>query len=204
VGLSSHTATAVNGDTVVVIGREGGVREQRRFGDVFLLRLDFERRTYYWEEAPFKINSRSGHTAAVMRASSSAGPVSLVVFGGRQDDPHQTVQFPASEGIEMRMSQDFSRYSSVLATLERTARPISEERRGLRHHAMLHLAPNYFVVHGGEHFQARDNVSGRGNNFWLISTKLCILNFSMCLSLYMRYINVYIFLYWLWSQGMLY
>jgi hypothetical protein len=47
VGLSSHTATAVNGDTVVVIGREGGVREQRRFGDVFLLRLDFERRTYY-------------------------------------------------------------------------------------------------------------------------------------------------------------
>ena len=27
-------------DLIAVVGREGGVREQRRFGDVFLLRVD--------------------------------------------------------------------------------------------------------------------------------------------------------------------
>jgi hypothetical protein len=40
VGLSSHTATAINDKLVCVLGREGGIKTQRRFGDLFLLNLD--------------------------------------------------------------------------------------------------------------------------------------------------------------------
>ena len=61
---------------------------QRRFGDVFLLKMDFERRSYFYEEAPFKVDSRSGHTAAVL---SSAGSEALMIFGGRQREPWQAM-----------------------------------------------------------------------------------------------------------------
>jgi hypothetical protein len=40
VGLSSHTATPINDRLICVLGREGGVKTQRRFGDLFLLHLD--------------------------------------------------------------------------------------------------------------------------------------------------------------------
>jgi len=39
VGLSSHTATAINDNLICVLGREGGIKTQRRFGDLFLLHL---------------------------------------------------------------------------------------------------------------------------------------------------------------------
>ena len=40
VGLSNHTATAINDNLICVLGREGGIKTQRRFGDLFLLHLD--------------------------------------------------------------------------------------------------------------------------------------------------------------------
>ena len=96
-GLSSHTATAVNDETVIVVGREGGVREQRRFGDVFLLRVDFERKSYFYEEAPFKIDSRSGHTAAVL--SSSVTGEALMIFGGNGTGK-TTITEPAAHHLQ--------------------------------------------------------------------------------------------------------
>ena len=40
VGLSGHTATAINDRLICILGREGGIKTQRRFGDLFLLNLD--------------------------------------------------------------------------------------------------------------------------------------------------------------------
>ena len=75
----------------MVVGREGGVRVQRRFGDVFLLRIDFERRSYFYEEAPFKVDSRSGHTAAVLSQPVVTASEALLIFGGRQSEPCQAM-----------------------------------------------------------------------------------------------------------------
>ena len=40
VGLSGHTATVINDRLICILGREGGIKTQRRFGDLFLLNLD--------------------------------------------------------------------------------------------------------------------------------------------------------------------
>lgn len=39
-GLSGHTVTAVSDNLICVYGREGGIKIQRRFGDLFLLHLN--------------------------------------------------------------------------------------------------------------------------------------------------------------------
>ncbi len=166
VGLSSHTATPVGDDTIVVVGREGGVRVQRRFGDVFLLRVDVASKTCHFEEAPFKVASRSGHTAVVLASYSSSRPA-LFVFGGRQDNPVQKIEFPSSAGLDVRLttaSDGFSRLSPLMSRVCDSASDVasmSEMKVGLRHHAALQLSADAFLVHGGEHFKARENVSGK-------------------------------------------
>ena len=45
-----------------VIGREGGVRIQRKFGQMFFLHLDLDQNQYFYTEAPVLPQSRSGHT----------------------------------------------------------------------------------------------------------------------------------------------
>ena len=150
----------MNGETIVVVGREGGVREQRRFGDVFLLRVDFERKSYFYEEAPFKIDSRSGHTAAVL--SSASGVAALMIFGGRQSEPWQVV---AMRGLNMVVEGGLERRAELLLRLERLAQPLKDLKQGLRHHAMLQLGPDSVAIHGGEHFMARENVS---DNLYLV------------------------------------
>ena len=145
----------MNGETIVVVGREGGVREQRRFGDVFLLKVDLERKSYFYEEAPFKIDSRSGHTAAVL---SSASGAALMIFGGRQSEPCQGV---VMKGLNMVVEGGLERRAELLRKLEGLAKPVKEMKQGLRHHAMLQLSADSVAIHGGEHFMARENVSDK-------------------------------------------
>ena len=42
VGLSGHSVTKINDSLLCVIGREGSVRIQRRFGQIYFLHLDLE------------------------------------------------------------------------------------------------------------------------------------------------------------------
>ena len=152
VGLSGHTANRINdrGD-ILVVGREGGVREQRRFGDVFGLSLDLERRTYSYREAPFKLHSRSGHSADLLASSSK-----VLLFGGRQSDPWQILDVRA----EQRSSFLHEGHAELLERVLRSARPC-EVKEGLRYHASLNLDGRHVLVHGGENFRARENVSAR-------------------------------------------
>ena len=66
-GLSGHSCTMIRSSLFCVLGREGGLKIQRRFGDIFLLHINIDPETevgtYYWKEAPVKTKSRSGHTA---------------------------------------------------------------------------------------------------------------------------------------------
>ena len=63
VGLSGHTSTKINSKLVCVIGREGGIKTQRKFGQMFLLHLDLKEKHYWYTESPIMPESRSGHTA---------------------------------------------------------------------------------------------------------------------------------------------
>ena len=85
-GLSSHTSTPVSESELLIIGREGGVRTQRRSGDAF----HFNVRTGVYKEAQMHVSSRSGHTANLVKTHHGKSYV-LFVQGGRKGDNHQLI-----------------------------------------------------------------------------------------------------------------
>ena len=107
-GLSGHSSTMIRSSLFCVLGREGGLKIQRKFGDIFLLHLSLDAGggvgTYYWEEAPVKTKSRSGHTAVLAPSlKHGADLYGLFVFGGRDDETiHKCGQWPAGEVEERR------------------------------------------------------------------------------------------------------
>lgn len=48
VGLSSHTCTKLTDHEIRVVGREGGLRTQRRYASIFTLRLDPSNKTFWY------------------------------------------------------------------------------------------------------------------------------------------------------------
>ena len=44
-GLSGHSCTMINSTLFCVLGREGGLKIQRRFGDIFLLHVNIDEKT---------------------------------------------------------------------------------------------------------------------------------------------------------------
>ena len=107
-GLSGHSSTMIRSSLFCVLGREGGLKIQRRFGDIFLLHLSLDPGqgvgTYYWEEAPVKTKSRSGHTALLAPSLRHGGDLfGLFEFGGRDDETiHKCGQWTAEEVEERR------------------------------------------------------------------------------------------------------
>ena len=110
-GLSGHSTTMIRSSLFCVLGREGGLKIQRKFGDIFLLHLSLDPGqgvgTYYWEEAPVKTKSRSGHTALLAPSlRHGADLYGLFVFGGRDDETiHKCGQWPAGE-VEQRREEN--------------------------------------------------------------------------------------------------
>ena len=99
-GLSGHSTTMINPSLFCVLGREGGLKIQRKFGDIFLLHLNLEsdKGSYWWTEAPVKTKSRSGHAALLAPSLKFGDLFGLFVFGGRDDDSiHKCGQWPAAE-----------------------------------------------------------------------------------------------------------
>lgn len=166
VGLSSHTCTKVGPFEIVISGREGGVRMQRRYGSVYKLTIDVQSMSYQYKELPIHISSRSGHVACLLEKDLS---VSLVVHGGRDSDSPEII------GTWPKKQVDFAHNTQELETKVKTYLPsqrvkkqeesvanilIPTKSRSLRHHAAIE-AGKLCLVHGGEVFgKARDTVSG--------------------------------------------
>jgi hypothetical protein len=158
VGLSSHSASlwtsSERGHEIVIVGREGGVREQRRFGDLFLLKLASDLKTYCYEELPIKGDSRTGHSADL----SGKG---LFLVGGRKDDPFQLVTWKGFEMRDRAKNQSNGKLRWKLPGGEEATFP------GMRFHAMIRISDcPEFIVHGGQHFKSRNSDS---NDVWHIA-----------------------------------
>ena len=87
-GLTSHTVTPINDNLVCVLGRQGGIRIQRRFGEIFYLNVDVPNGTYYYNSSTLQPASRSGHTTVLVKgikkqSGSKDYHYGLFNFGGR-------------------------------------------------------------------------------------------------------------------------
>ena len=152
VGLSGHSVTKINDGLVCIIGREGSVRMQRKFGQMFFLHLNLESKEYFYNEAPLMPDSRSGHTAQLSPS------LELFVFGGRDSGSMQIYGRPVPEAVKDRPvpKKDLKKLLFEQTNLEKL-----KSMMGLRYHAMTIIDSNTIVIHGGRNFKA---ISGKDVN----------------------------------------
>ena len=148
-GLSGHTATKINSSLICVIGREGGIKTQRRFGQCFLLHLELKNKSYWYTESPILPESRSGHTANLAPPNKDASS-KLIVFGGREIDH----LFICGKWKTDLVENPPSCKSVAKSNLEKIPFKRVPVMMGLRYHAMLVLTPDCILIHGGRHFKA--------------------------------------------------
>ena len=160
-GLSGHTSTMINPRLCCVLGREGGLKIQRKFGDIFLLHLNIEPNqcSYWWAEAPVKTKSRSGHAAILAPSLRYGGDMfGLFVFGGRDDETvHKCGQWPRDEvDIHQEESQEVFNCLSEMVKKQEVSKP-----EGLRYHTMVRINDRCIMVQGGQNFKSRNNISSK-------------------------------------------
>lgn len=162
IGLSGHTVTKIHSGLVVVIGREGGIKTQRKFGQMFLLHLNLKDRLYWYTESPLMPASRSGHTASLAPPRPPSGNTcDFLVFGGRDIDHVFKCGKWTTELVE-DIPQSFPR---VLENIGKLPQKVFPRMMGLRYHAMLVLAPDCLLIHGGRHFKAMNGKDVNGQFF---------------------------------------
>ena len=142
-GLSSHTANhLVNGD-ILVIGREGSLRIQRKHSDVYLLKGSVASGKFSYSPYSHEATSRSGHTADIVGNS-------VFIVGGRQDE-----LFEKAEGFKSAALQSCPVVAAILETLQaRQQRALSRLPCGRKNHVTI-CAESCLLVHGGETFDGR-------------------------------------------------
>ena len=156
-GLSGHSCTMIRSSLFCVLGREGGLKIQRRFGDIFLLHINIDTDknvgTFYWKEAPVKTKSRSGHSALLAPSLRFGGDLyGLFVFGGRDDESvHKCGQWRAEE-VELQSVQDNEELYRDICSITRDLVP--DKPTALRYHSMLGIHKRCVLVLGGENFRS--------------------------------------------------
>ena len=158
-GLSGHTATKINDSLICVLGREGGLKVQRKFGDIFLLRLRVGAGggSYSWSPAPVKTQSRSGHCAILAPSLRDHKLYGLFVLGGRDDQQvNKCGQWAADEVAGPGPASKAVEAGLAAAALDKaTSAPLA-----LRYHSMTAVTETCVLVHGGQNFKGRENVTG--------------------------------------------
>uniref|UniRef100_A0A8C5W8N5 Kelch domain containing 9 n=1 Tax=Leptobrachium leishanense TaxID=445787 RepID=A0A8C5W8N5_9ANUR len=170
VGLSSHTCTKISDYEVRVIGREGGLRMQRRYASVYTLRVNASTRKYCYKEEESRTASRSGH-AAVLLTSNSTSPkkndYSLYVFGGRESSSFDVAGHWSKDKIQVKAGT-CPKLTEQLARLVNTAGISHAAPKSLKHHSNSIVGP-FVVVFGGEILsKSRDAVS---NDLYIFDTR---------------------------------
>lgn len=139
-GLSSHTATLLQNGNILIIGREGSLRSQRRSGNSFLLSGDIGKGFVYRTHSN-AVASRSGHTANIVGST-------LYVVGGRRDHL-------------LEMASGFCNHShkpvEILTNIQKSVTQLLKMSKlpcGRKNHVSF-SGPNFLLIHGGETFDGR-------------------------------------------------
>lgn len=157
VGLSSHTSTVISAKDILIIGREGGVHTQRRFGGAFY--LNFE--TGKYTEAPFHTSSRSGHTANLIPIKTSKEN-HLFVFGGRKSGGYELI----GSWVKVEPTESCFTHQKITSLLGKST--VCDEPSGRQHAKALELDRKHLLIFGGETWSGvRENVT---NDAFILGT----------------------------------
>lgn len=151
-GLSGHTCTRLKDGRILVFGREGSLRTQRKYGNCFMLQGNVQTLKYSYESIELDCTSRSGHVAI-----SAANRVILI--GGRKDKLVEIHSFPVATVISFndRSHTCFeisSRIEADMAAAQNHVKSLKKEPGGRRGAACIQLSESVCVLHGGETFDS--------------------------------------------------
>ncbi|KAL3887751.1 hypothetical protein ACJMK2_000144 [Sinanodonta woodiana] len=139
-GLSSHTALLFSSGEIMIVGREGSLRTQRKHGSAYTLTGSVEKGLFTYSPHTSGTASRSGHTSNIVGSS-------LFIVGGRDDrlvEMHSGYQGVCLHG---KITEKFSDIAFKL-------KPLSKLPCGRKNHIAVSGSDALFI-HGGETFDGR-------------------------------------------------
>lgn len=155
-GLSSHTATLLGSGEILILGREGSLRIQKRYGNAYILSGSVEKGVFNYTEYSRSVTSRSGHTTNIIGNK-------MYVIGGRSDN---LLEFQAgfSSGLPPECRPHLTKFSEIVAKLK----PMLKIPCGRKNHVSVSGVDTIFI-HGGETFDGRSRVPV--GEMYIITTK---------------------------------
>ncbi|GFO09938.1 kelch domain-containing protein 9-like [Plakobranchus ocellatus] len=142
-GLSSHTANLLASGDILVVGREGSLRIQRRHGNAYILSGSIQRREYTYKEYSREVTSRSGHTADIIDNN-------IYIIGGRNDK-----LLEKAGGFRKGSLSSCSILSTILEKIESNSQSAMSKLPCGRKNHISAANERCIVVHGGETFDGR-------------------------------------------------
>ena len=139
-GLSSHTATLLDNGDILIIGREGSLRMQRRSGNAFLLTGDITSRHMKYTEHVIGVSSRSGHTVHVSHST-------MYTIGGRSD---QLIELHSGSKVTNICPTPLTKLVESVSKIS----PMKKPPGGRKHHISV-AGKGCIFIHGGETFDGR-------------------------------------------------
>lgn len=142
-GLSSHTATLLENKDILIIGREGSARLQRRTGNSFYLRGSVLAGEFKYTDHTMVPASRAGHT------SHSIGNV-MYIYGGRADEVIET-----HKGYKGTI-QECPTVDRLIAAVSKNMAPVANAKIpcGRKNQVSISGTKGIFI-HGGETFDGK-------------------------------------------------
>lgn len=152
VGLSSHTVTLISDREILVLGREGGVHTHRRSGDAFTLNPV----TGEYKQATYGVESRSGHTANLVRSSCKNG-FTIFVYSGRKTG--RQISFVGF--WSKKCNSDYAASANFATNLKGVLSkcPAIDTPEGRQNSQAVCVDDQIITIYGGQLWQARDFVS---------------------------------------------
>lgn len=139
-GLSSHTATALDSGEILILGREGSLRMQRRHGSGYLLSGSVESGKFTYREYTQETASRSGHTTNIIGSA-------LYIVGGRDNnlvEVHPGFKSPKPPPTVT---------NQIITTMGKLS-SVSKMPCGRKNHITVE-SPGAILIHGGETFDGK-------------------------------------------------
>lgn len=153
VPLASTTSSSVaeTEELSLVLGREGGLRTQRRSGNAYLLRSSVSGQSKF---EPFKHGtaSRSGHTATPLDSCSR-----VVLIGGRDDKMVEILPGVKPRRNEAEGGRGDEETDPLRAFVEKVKAhpPMTKDPSSRHRHVAVPLGSDHILIHGGETFDGK-------------------------------------------------